>query len=65
MNDNLIEWEGPKHLQATDLINDLMIILSNMAKRGFDIYDDNGDPIYYPEYWARQCAKALGVKKIP
>ena len=63
MNDN-IDVEGPKHLFATNLLNDLMVILSNAAKNGVDVMDDEGLPIYDFEYWSRECAKALGVKKI-
>jgi hypothetical protein len=63
INDN-IEHEGPKHLFAAALLNDLMIILDNADKRGIDPLDDDGFPIYGFGYWSRECAKALGVKKI-
>jgi hypothetical protein len=63
MNDNL-DHEGPRHLFATNLLNDLMVILSNAARNGVDVLDEEGLPIYDFEYWSRECAKALGVKKI-
>jgi len=63
MNDN-IDHEGPKHLFAAALLNDLMIILENADKRGIDPVDEDGFPIYGFGYWSRECAKALGVKKI-
>jgi len=63
MNDNM-EHEGPKHLFAAALLNDLMIILDNAAKRGIDPLDEDGVPIYGFAYWSGECAKALGVKKI-
>lgn len=63
MNDN-IEHEGPKHLFATDLLNALMVLLDNAAKEGLDRCDDEG-LIYDWAFWSRECAKALGVKKIP
>jgi hypothetical protein len=61
MNDN-IEHEGPRHLFATDLLNNLMVILDCAAKRGLDPLDEDGWPIFGFEYWSRECAKALGVK---
>lgn len=63
MNDN-IDAEGPKHLFATNLLNDLMVVLSNAASNGVDVLDSEGLPIYDFEYWSRECAKALGVRKI-
>jgi hypothetical protein len=63
MNDNL-NHEGPCHLFATNLLNDLMIILDNAAKRGLDSLDGDGLPIYDFAYWSGECAKALNVKKI-
>lgn len=63
MNDN-IDVEGPKHLFAINLLNDLMVVLGNAAKNGVDVLDSEGLPIYDFEYWSRECAKALGVKKI-
>lgn len=63
MNDNLTEWEGPKHLAATDLLNNLMVILDCAAKRGLDPVDEDGWPIYGFEYWSHECAKLLNVKK--
>jgi hypothetical protein len=63
MNDNM-EHEGPRHLFATALLNDLMVILDNAAKRGIDPLDEDGVPIYGFGYWSRECAKALNVKKI-
>ena len=62
MNDN-IDVEGPKHLFATDLLNALMVLLDNAAKEGLDRCDDDG-LIYDWGFWSRECAKALGVKKI-
>jgi len=63
MNDN-IEFEGKRHLFASNLLNDLMIVLGNAATNGIDVMDSEGLPIYDFEYWSRECAKALGVKKI-
>lgn len=63
MNDNLTEWEGPKHLAATDLLNNLMVILDCAAKRGLDPVDEDGWPIFGFEYWSHECAKLLNVKK--
>lgn len=63
MNDN-IDFEGPKHLFATNLLNDLMVILDNAARQGIDPLDEEGLPIYDFAYWSGECAKALGVKKI-
>jgi hypothetical protein len=51
-------------LFAAALLNDLMVILDNAAKRGLDPLDDDGVPIYGFAYWSGECAKALGVKKI-
>lgn len=62
MNDN-IEHEGPRHLFAADLLNNLMVVLDCAAKRGLDPLDEDGWPIYGFEYWSNECAKALGVKK--
>lgn len=64
MNDNLVSWEGPQHLFATNLLNDLMVLLDNAAKQGVDRYDENGEPIYDFGFWAGECAKALNVQKI-
>lgn len=63
MNDN-IEHEGPKHLFATNLLNDLMVILDCAAKRGIDPIDEDGLPTFDFAFWSKECAKALGVKKI-
>jgi hypothetical protein len=63
MNDN-IEHEGPKHLFAAALLNDLMVLLDNAAKRGLDVLDEEGLPTYDFAFWSNECAKALGVKKI-
>ncbi len=63
MNDNM-EHEGPKHLFAAALLNDLMVILDMADKRGLDPLDEDGVPIYGFGYWSRECAKALNVKKI-
>lgn len=63
MNDN-IDVEGPAHAQALALLNDLMIILANMAKAGLERWDSNGDPVYDPAFWSNECAKAVGVRKV-
>jgi hypothetical protein len=63
MNDN-IEFEGERHLFASNLLNDLMVVLGNAARNGVDVLDEDGLPIYDFEYWSRECAKALGVRKI-
>ena len=63
MNDNL-DPDGPRHLFAMNLLNDLMVILGNAAKQGIDPVDEEGLPIYDFEYWSRECAKALNVRKI-
>lgn len=62
MNDN-IDPDGPRHLFAMDLLNNLMVILDCAAKRGLDPVDEDGWPIFGFEYWSGECAKALGVKK--
>jgi hypothetical protein len=62
MNDN-IDFEGPKHLFAMDLLNSLMILMDNAAKEGLDRRDDDG-LIYDWAFWSGECAKALGVRKI-
>ena len=62
MNYN-IDVECPKHLFATDLLNSLMVLMDNAAKEGLDRRDDEG-LIYDWAFWSRECAKALGVKKI-
>jgi hypothetical protein len=63
MNDNLVSWEGPQHLYATDLLNALMILMSNAAKEGLDRTDEDG-LIYNWDFWAGECAKALNVQKV-
>lgn len=63
MNDNATP-EGPAHAYALALLNDLMIILANMDKRGLEAYDENGEPIFCPGFWANECAKAVGVRKV-
>lgn len=62
MNDNM-EWDGPNHLFATNLLNDLMVLMSNAAKEGLDRRDDEG-LIYDWAFWAKECAKALNVRKV-
>lgn len=62
INDN-IDHEGPRHLYACSVLNDLMVLLERAADEGLDRWDDEG-PIYDWAFWSRQCAKALGVKKI-
>ena len=59
MNDNTMP-EGPNHAAALALINDLMLILSNMEAQGVDRVVD-GEPVYCPGFWANECAKVLGV----
>ncbi len=63
MNDNLVNWEGPQHLFATNLLNDLMVLLDNAAKEGLDRTDEDG-LIYNWAFWSNECAKALNVQKI-
>lgn len=63
MNDNMAA-DSPNHAYALALLNDLMIILANMDKRGLDAYDEKGDPIFCPGFWSDQCALALNVKKV-
>jgi hypothetical protein len=62
VNDNLI-CEGPRHAEALALVNDLMLILGNMAKEGLDRAGDDGEPIYDPGFWADECAKVLGLAR--
>lgn len=62
MNDNM-EWDGPNHLFATNLLNDLMVLMSNAAKEGLDRRDDEG-LIYNWAFWSNECAKALNVRKV-
>lgn len=62
MNDNL-PIEGPNHAAALSLVNDLMLILGNMAKDGLDRAGSDGEPIYDPGFWADECAKVLGLAK--
>jgi hypothetical protein len=40
-----------------------MILLDNAAKEGLDRCDDEG-LIYDWAFWSKECAKALGVRKI-
>ena len=62
INDN-IDREGPRHLYACSVLNDLMVLLERAADEGLDRWDDEG-PIYDWAFWSGECAKALGVKKI-
>lgn len=62
INDN-IEHEGPKHVYACSVLNDLMILLERAADEGLDRWDDEG-PIYDWAFWSGECAKALGVRKV-
>jgi hypothetical protein len=63
MNDN-IDFEGPRHLFATNLLNDLMILLGNASKQGLERYDENGEPVFDFAFWEKECAKALNVRKV-
>lgn len=63
MNDNLTP-EGPAHAYALALLNDLMVVLANAQKSGLERYDANGEPIFCPGFWANECAKAVGVRKV-
>jgi hypothetical protein len=40
-----------------------MVLMDNAAKEGLDRRDDDG-LIYDWAFWSRECAKALGVRKI-
>ena len=62
INDN-IDHEGPRHLYACSVLNDLMVLLERAADEGLDRWDDEG-PIYDWAFWSGECAKALGVKKF-
>ena len=62
MNDNL-HADSPNHAAALALLNDLMLILANMEAQGVDRVVD-GEPIYCPGFWANECAKVIGVRKV-
>ena len=63
MNDNL-PAEGPNHAAALALLNDLMLVLSNASRQGLEHYDSNGEPVYDFAFWANECAKIVGVRKV-
>ena len=62
MNDNT-HPEGPRHAQALALLNDLMLLLSNMERAGLDRVDADGERVYDPGFWANECAKVIGVRR--
>lgn len=63
MNDNT-DFEGPAHAYALALLNDLMVVLANAHKSGLERYDDKGEAVYDFGFWANECAKAVGVRKV-
>ena len=63
MNDNLVP-DGPNHAFALALLNDLMVVLANAHATGMERYDDKGEAIYDFGFWANECAKAVGVRKV-
>jgi hypothetical protein len=63
MNDNL-NADSPNHAVALALLNDLMIVLANAHATGMERYDDKGEAIYDFGFWANECAKAVGVRKV-
>lgn len=63
MNDN-IDYEGPNHAHALALLNDLQLILANMAREGLDKIGADGEPVYDPAFWANECAKVLGLRRV-
>ena len=63
MNDNLVP-DGPNHAFALALLNDLMVVLANAHTTGMERYDEKGEPIYDFGFWANECAKAVGVRKV-
>jgi len=44
---------------ATAFLNDLMIVLDNVAKRGIDPINEDECPIHGFDYWSVKCAKLL------
>lgn len=63
MNDNL-PAEGPNHAAALALLNDLMLVLGNASRQGLERYDSNDEPVYDFAFWANECAKMVGVRKV-
>lgn len=63
MNDNL-NADSPNHAAALALLNDLMLVLSNASRQGLERYDNNGEPVYDFGFWANECAKMIGVRKV-
>ncbi len=63
MNDNL-DPTSRNHAEALALLNDLYLILSNMEREGVDKPDADGEGVYQPGFWARECAKVLGIKAL-
>lgn len=63
MNDNT-DYEGPAHRAAMSLISDLYLILRNMAAEGIDRHGADGHGVYQPDFWAKECAKILGIKDV-
>jgi hypothetical protein len=44
---------------ATAFLNDLMIVLDNVAKRDIDPLNEDEFPILGFDYWSGECAKLL------
>ena len=44
---------------TTAFLNDLMIVLDNVAKRGIDPIKKDECPIHGFDYWIGECAKLL------
>jgi len=63
MNDNL-PAEGPNHAAALSLLNDLMLLLRNASQMGMERYNSDGEAIYDFAFWANECAKVVGVRKV-
>ena len=63
MNDNL-NADSPNHAAALALLNDLMLVLGNASRQGLERYDRNGEPVYDFAFWANECAKVVGVRKV-
>ena len=63
MNDNL-DADGPNHAAALSLLNVLMLLLRNASQMGMERFDGNGEPLYDFAFWANECAKVVGVRKV-
>lgn len=63
MNDN-INADSPNHAAALSLLNDLMLLLRNASQMGMERFDGNGEPLYDFAFWANECAKVVGVRKV-